>query len=68
MERLIEVSHWGNIAVEEFIEIEHVGAKLKVCLFHKLIRSFSKLFLEFIFALRLSTRSTSRKTTIRFRI
>ncbi|VVC95910.1 dolichyl-diphosphooligosaccharide--protein glycosyltransferase subunit 1 [Leptidea sinapis] len=29
IERLIEVSHWGNIAVEEKIEIEHTGAKLK---------------------------------------
>ncbi|XP_021192112.2 dolichyl-diphosphooligosaccharide--protein glycosyltransferase subunit 1 [Helicoverpa armigera] len=29
IERLIEVSHWGNIAVEEVIEIEHTGAKLK---------------------------------------
>ena len=30
LERTIEISHWGNAAVEEFIEIEHVGAKLKV--------------------------------------
>lgn len=29
VERLIEVSHWGNIAIEEVIEIEHSGAKLK---------------------------------------
>lgn len=29
VERLIEVSHWGNIAVEEVVEIEHTGAKLK---------------------------------------
>lgn len=29
VERLIEVSHWGNIAVEEVIEIEHTGATLK---------------------------------------
>ncbi|XP_045495957.1 dolichyl-diphosphooligosaccharide--protein glycosyltransferase subunit 1 [Colias croceus] len=29
IERLIEVSHWGNIAVEEKVEIEHTGAKLK---------------------------------------
>ncbi|XP_063357764.1 dolichyl-diphosphooligosaccharide--protein glycosyltransferase subunit 1 [Cydia amplana] len=29
VERLIEVSHWGNIAVEEVIEIEHTGAQLK---------------------------------------
>lgn len=29
LERLIEVSHWGNIAIEEVIEIEHTGAKLK---------------------------------------
>lgn len=29
IERLIEVSHWGNIAIEEVIEIEHTGAKLK---------------------------------------
>lgn len=29
LERLIEISHWGNIAVEENIEIRHTGAKLK---------------------------------------
>lgn len=29
MERIIEVSHWGNIAVEEHIEIRHTGAQLK---------------------------------------
>lgn len=29
LERLIEISHWGNIAVEEQIEIRHTGAKLK---------------------------------------
>lgn len=29
MERVIEVSHWGNIAVEEHIEVRHSGAELK---------------------------------------
>lgn len=29
MERIIEVSHWGNIAVEENINLLHSGAKLK---------------------------------------
>ena len=29
MERIIEVSHWGNIAVEEHIEVRHSGAILK---------------------------------------
>lgn len=29
LERWIEVSHWGNIAVEETIDITHTGAKLK---------------------------------------
>jgi len=29
LERLIEVSHWGNIAVEETIDVEHRGALLK---------------------------------------
>ncbi|XP_066143296.1 dolichyl-diphosphooligosaccharide--protein glycosyltransferase subunit 1 [Euwallacea fornicatus] len=29
LERTIEVSHWGNIAVEESLEIKHTGAKLK---------------------------------------
>lgn len=29
LERSIEISHWGNIAVEENIEIYHSGAKLK---------------------------------------
>lgn len=28
LERWIEVSHWGNIAVEETIDITHTGAKL----------------------------------------
>ena len=32
LERTIEVSHWGNIAVEEKIEIVHTGAKMKVFL------------------------------------
>ncbi|XP_005100561.1 dolichyl-diphosphooligosaccharide--protein glycosyltransferase subunit 1 [Aplysia californica] len=29
MDRVIEVSHWGNIAVEEHIDMKHTGAKLK---------------------------------------
>jgi oligosaccharyltransferase complex subunit alpha (ribophorin I) len=29
VERIIEVSHWGNIAVEEHIEVVHKGAQLK---------------------------------------
>lgn len=29
MERIIELSHWGNIAVEEHIEMRHTGANLK---------------------------------------
>lgn len=29
LERVIEVSHWGNIAVEETLDIRHIGAKLK---------------------------------------
>lgn len=29
LERLIEVSHWGNVAVEEHYHITHFGAKLK---------------------------------------
>ena len=29
LERVIEVSHWGNIAVEETIELLHTGALLK---------------------------------------
>lgn len=29
LERMIEVSHWGNIAVEETIDVLHTGAKLK---------------------------------------
>lgn len=27
--RVIEVSHWGNIAIEETIDIVHTGAELK---------------------------------------
>lgn len=29
LDRWIEVSHWGNIAVEEKLHIQHTGAKLK---------------------------------------
>lgn len=29
MERVIEVSLWGNIAVEEHIDMKHTGATLK---------------------------------------
>lgn len=29
MTRLIEVSHWGNIAVEETVDLKHTGANLK---------------------------------------
>ncbi|CAG9839818.1 unnamed protein product [Diabrotica balteata] len=29
LDRTIEISHWGNIAVEEQIEIKHTGATLK---------------------------------------
>lgn len=29
MTRLIEVSHWGNIAVEETVDLKHTGAVLK---------------------------------------
>lgn len=28
-ERIIEVSHWGNVAVEESIDVRHTGATLK---------------------------------------
>lgn len=27
--REVEVSHWGNVAFEEFMEVQHAGAKLK---------------------------------------
>ena len=30
MVRTIEVSHWGNIAVEETFHVKHTGAELKV--------------------------------------
>ena len=29
MTRVIEVSHWGNIAVEETLDLYHSGAELK---------------------------------------
>lgn len=29
LDRLIEISHWGNVAVEETIDIVHSGAALK---------------------------------------
>ena len=38
MLRWIEVSHWGNVAVEETYHMKHQGAQLKV---HKLILFFS---------------------------
>ena len=33
MKRTIEVSHWGNIAVEETYHMKHVGAELQVTIF-----------------------------------
>ena len=30
MLRMVEISHWGNIAVEETYHMKHVGAELKV--------------------------------------
>ena len=30
-ERIIEVSHWGNIAVEEHVHIKHIGVCVSVC-------------------------------------
>ena len=29
LERVLEVSHWGNIAVEEHVDVRHTGATLK---------------------------------------
>lgn len=29
LERTLEVSHWGNIAVEEVVDVVHTGAQLK---------------------------------------
>lgn len=29
LDRVIEISHWGNVAVEETIDIVHSGAALK---------------------------------------
>jgi oligosaccharyltransferase complex subunit alpha (ribophorin I) len=29
LDRLIEISHWGNIAVEEHVHVKHTGATLK---------------------------------------
>ncbi len=31
LEREIEVSHWGNVYVEEVYELKHAGALHKVC-------------------------------------
>jgi oligosaccharyltransferase complex subunit alpha (ribophorin I) len=28
-QREIEISHWGNTAIEEVVELKHAGAKLK---------------------------------------
>jgi hypothetical protein len=32
MVRTIEVSHWGNVAIEETFHVKHTGAELKVIL------------------------------------
>ena len=37
VERVIEISHWGNIAVEEYVELEHRGAELKVFSLEKVL-------------------------------
>ena len=29
LDRLVELSHWGNIAIEETIDVLHTGALLK---------------------------------------
>ncbi|XP_070193172.1 dolichyl-diphosphooligosaccharide--protein glycosyltransferase subunit 1-like isoform X2 [Littorina saxatilis] len=29
LERLLEVSHWGNVAIEEHVDVTHTGATLK---------------------------------------
>jgi len=29
MERIVELSMWGNIAIEESLDVRHAGAKLK---------------------------------------
>jgi hypothetical protein len=26
---LVQVSHWGNVAFEEYVEVRHAGARLK---------------------------------------
>lgn len=36
MQRVIEVSHWGNIAVEESFHLRHLGAELKVYVYKHL--------------------------------
>ena len=46
MVRTIEVSHWGNIAVEETFHVKHTGAELKVKL---------KIILRIIFFLHVSS-------------
>ena len=40
LERIIEVSHWGNIAVEEHVHIKHIGESLLLLLLpsHRRIR------------------------------
>ena len=32
LERIIEISHWGNITIEETIDLLHTGALLKTLL------------------------------------
>lgn len=40
MTRWLEISHWGNIAVEETYHLIHQGAKLKVCCIYALQNLF----------------------------
>lgn len=40
LERIIEVSHWGNIAVEEHVHVKHVGRYCAVCMYCKVLHTF----------------------------
>lgn len=49
MVRTIEVSHWGNIAVEETFHVKHTGAELKVKYEHTgIVNNMFVFFFSFI--------------------
>lgn len=50
LERIIEISHWGNIAVEEHVHVKHIGTSMCVSRAHRRaiweVESETSLFLD----------------------